>query len=57
MLFVKKKDGSLHLCIDYRHLNKVKIKNKYPLARINNLFDQIKGATILSKIDLKSGYH
>ena len=57
MLFVKKKDGSLRLCIDYRQLNKVTIKNRYPPSRINNLFDQIKGATIFSKIDLKSGHH
>ena len=57
MLFVKKKDGSLCLCIDYRQLNKVTIKNKYPLPRIDDLFDQIKGAAVFSKIDLKSGYH
>ena len=57
VLFVKKKDGSLHLCIDYRQLNKVTIKNRYPLLRIDDLFDQIKGATIFSKIDLKLGYH
>ena len=57
MLFVKKKDGSLRLCIDYRQLNKVTIKNRYPLPRIDDLFDQIKGAKVFSKIDLKSGYH
>lgn len=57
VIFVKKKDGSLRLCIDYRQLNKVTIKNRYPLPRIDDLFDQVKGARIFSKIDLKSGYH
>ena len=57
VLFVKKKDGTLWLCIDYRQLNKLTVKNKYPLPRIDNLFDQLKGASIFSKIDLKSGYH
>ena len=57
VIFVKKKDGSLRLCIDYRQLNKVTIKNRYPLPRIDDLFDQVKGASIFSKIDLKSGYH
>eukprot|EP00253_Pinus_taeda_P007066 PITA_07066 len=57
VLFVKKKDVSLILCIDYMKLNKVTIKNRYPLPRIDDLFDQLKGAIVISKIDLRSGYH
>jgi hypothetical protein len=55
--FVNKKDGTLRLCIDFRQLNKVTIHNKYPLPIIDDLFDQLKGARIFSKIELKSGYH
>jgi hypothetical protein len=57
MLFVKKKDGTLRLFIDFRKLNKVTVKKKYPFPRIDDLFDQSKDAKIFSKIDLKSGYH
>lgn len=57
VLFVKKKDGSMRLCIDYKELNKVTIKNKYPLPRIDDLFYQLQGAAVFSKIDLRSGYH
>jgi hypothetical protein len=56
-LFVKKKDGSLHTCVDYRPLNAVTIKNKYLLPCIDVLFDQLAGAKVFSKIDLRSGYH
>ncbi|KAL4564653.1 hypothetical protein LXL04_028721 [Taraxacum kok-saghyz] len=57
ILFVKKKDGSFRMCIDYRELNKLTVKNRYPLPRINDLFDQLQGSTHYSKIDLRSGYH
>ncbi|GJW87561.1 putative nucleotidyltransferase, ribonuclease H [Tanacetum coccineum] len=57
MLFVKKKDGSFCMCIDYRELNKITIKNRYPLPKIYDLFDQLQGACYFSKIDLRSGYH
>jgi len=57
MLFVKKKDGTLKMCIYYRELNKVTIKNIYPLPRIDDLFNQLKGASLFSKIDLWSGYN
>ncbi|KAA3487289.1 Retrotransposon protein [Gossypium australe] len=57
VLFVNKKDESLRLCIDYRQLNKVTIKYKYTLLRIDDLFDQLKGAIVFSKIDLRSGYY
>ncbi|KAA0032723.1 ty3-gypsy retrotransposon protein [Cucumis melo var. makuwa] len=56
VLFVKKNDGSMCLCIDYRELNRVIVKNKYPLPRIDDLFDQLQGATVFSKIDLRTGY-
>ena len=55
--FVKKKDGTLRMCVDYRPLNTVTVKNKYPLPRIGTLFDQLAGAKVFSKIDLRSGYH
>ena len=57
VLFMKKKDGSLRLCIDYRKLNRVTIRGQYPLPRIDELFDQLQGSRVYSKIDLKLGYH
>ncbi|GJX92583.1 putative reverse transcriptase domain-containing protein, partial [Tanacetum coccineum] len=57
VLFVKKKDGSFKMCIDYRELNKLTIKNRYPFLRIDDLFDQLQGSRMYSKIDLRSGYH
>ncbi|GKA36191.1 hypothetical protein Tco_0722682 [Tanacetum coccineum] len=57
VLFVKKKDGSFRMCIDYKELDKLTVKNRYPLLRIDDLFDQLQGSSIYSKIDLRSGYH
>ena len=57
VLFLKKNDGSLRLCINYRELNKVTIRNQYPLPRIDDLFDQLQGVRVFSKIDLRLGYH
>nr|GEV22888.1 putative reverse transcriptase domain-containing protein [Tanacetum cinerariifolium] len=57
VLFVKKKYGSFQMCIDYRQMNKLTVKNRYPLPRIDDLFDQLQGSSVYSKIDLRSGYH
>ena len=57
VLFLKKKGGTLRLCVDYRQLNKMTVKNNYPLPRIDDLFDQLKGASVFLKIDLRFGYH
>jgi hypothetical protein len=57
VIFVLKKDGTQRFCMDYRVLNEVTIKNKYPLPRIDNFFDQLHGACVFSEIDLQSGYH
>ena len=57
VLFVKKKDGTMRLCVDYRKLNQATVKKKYPLPRIDDLFDQLRGPSVFSKIDLRSGYH
>ncbi|GJU78783.1 putative reverse transcriptase domain-containing protein [Tanacetum coccineum] len=57
VLFVKKKDGSFRMCIDYQELNKLTVKSRYPLPRIDDLFDQLQGSSVYSKIDLRSGYH
>jgi hypothetical protein len=57
VLFVEKKDGTKRMCIDYRALNEVSVKNKYPLPQIEDLFDQLRGASAFSKIDMRSGYH
>ena len=56
-IFVDKKDGGLRMCVDYHQLNDVTIKNKYPLPRINDLFDYLSGAKVFSRIDLRTGYH
>nr|GFB84599.1 putative reverse transcriptase domain-containing protein [Tanacetum cinerariifolium] len=57
VLFVKKKDRSFQMCIHYRELNKLSVKNRYSLPRIDDLFDQLQGSSVYSKIDLRSGYH
>ena len=57
VLFVKKKDGTMRLCIDYQQFNKITIKNKYPLPRIDDLFDQLQEASVFTKFDLRFDYH
>ncbi|GJR93634.1 hypothetical protein Tco_0265808 [Tanacetum coccineum] len=57
VLFFKKKDGSFQMCIDYRELNKLTVKNRYPLSRIDDLFDQLQGSSVYSKINLRPSYH
>nr|GEY79055.1 putative reverse transcriptase domain-containing protein [Tanacetum cinerariifolium] len=57
ILFIKKKDGSFRICIDYREQNKLTVKNRYPLLRIDDLFNQLQGSSVHSNIDLRSGYH
>jgi hypothetical protein len=57
VIFILKKDGTQRLCMDYRVLNEVTIRNKYPLPMINDMFDQLRGACVFSKIDLQLGYH
>jgi hypothetical protein len=57
VIFLSKKDGTQRLCVDYRAPNEVTVKNKYPLPRIDDMFDQLHGACVFSKIDLRSGYH
>ncbi|GKE45472.1 putative reverse transcriptase domain-containing protein, partial [Tanacetum coccineum] len=57
VLLAKKKDGSFRMCIGYQELNKLTVKNRYPLPRIDDLFDQLQGSGVYSKIDLRSGYH
>nr|GFA30895.1 putative reverse transcriptase domain-containing protein [Tanacetum cinerariifolium] len=57
MLFVKKKDGSFRMCNDYHERNRLTVKSRYPLVRIDDLFDQLQGSSVYSKIDLRAGYH